>query len=57
MAKGAWKGILKDDIDLSCCDIKDGQQVRLPPFDPANTAVHNNDVLFTYLYYVQSTFV
>ena len=37
MAKGAWKGILKDDIDLSGCDIKDGQQVRLPPPGPADT--------------------
>lgn len=27
MARGAWKGILKDDVDLSGCDIKDGQQV------------------------------
>lgn len=27
MAKGAWKGILKDDVDLSGCTIKDGQQV------------------------------
>ena len=37
MAKGAWKGILKDDIDLSGCDIKDGQQVHLPPFGSAST--------------------
>lgn len=29
MARGAWKGILKDDVDLSGCTIKDGQQVRL----------------------------
>ncbi|CAM9380699.1 unnamed protein product, partial [Sphacelaria rigidula] len=29
MAKGAWKGILKDDMDLSGCPIKDGQQVTL----------------------------
>lgn len=28
MARGAWKGILKDDVDLSGCTIKDGQQVR-----------------------------
>lgn len=28
MAKGAWKGILKDDVDLSACAIKDGQQVE-----------------------------
>ena len=27
MAKGAWKGILKDEVDLSGCNIKDGQQV------------------------------
>ncbi|CAM9740054.1 unnamed protein product [Ectocarpus sp. 4 AP-2014] len=26
MARGAWKGILKDDVDLSGCTIKDGQQ-------------------------------
>ncbi|CAM9848506.1 unnamed protein product [Scytosiphon promiscuus] len=29
MARGAWKGILKDDVDLSGCTIKDGQQVTL----------------------------
>lgn len=29
MARGAWKGILKDDVDLSGCTIKDGQQVGL----------------------------
>ncbi|CAM9587800.1 unnamed protein product, partial [Discosporangium mesarthrocarpum] len=29
MAKGAWKGILKDDTDLSTCIIKEGQQVML----------------------------
>lgn len=29
MAKGAWKGILKDDVDLSGCTIKDGQQVSV----------------------------
>ncbi|CAM9148326.1 unnamed protein product [Ascophyllum nodosum] len=29
MAKGAWKGILKDEVDLSGCNIKDGQQVTL----------------------------
>ncbi len=29
MARGAWKGILKDDVDLSGCTIKDGQQARL----------------------------
>lgn len=27
MAKGAWKGILKDDMNLSGCSIKEGQQV------------------------------
>ncbi|CAM9526177.1 unnamed protein product [Choristocarpus tenellus] len=27
MAKGAWKGVLKDGADLSACPIKAGQQV------------------------------
>lgn len=29
MAKGAWKGILKDDVNLAACNIKDGQQVTI----------------------------
>lgn len=28
MARGAWKGILKDDVNLAECSIKEGQQVR-----------------------------
>ena len=29
MAKGAWPGILKDEVDLNACTIKDGLQVML----------------------------
>lgn len=29
MTKGAWKGVLKDDVDLSACSLTDGLQVML----------------------------